>query len=58
MYGTACELLLPPNLTMKESGARIYRAPTLEALAEQLEIPLGQLLLQTVADYNLAWRRN
>lgn len=47
------EYLLPPNPTLLERGARLYSAPTLEALAAQLQMP-GTNLVQTVHDCNLA----
>lgn len=47
------EYLLPPNPTLLERGARLYSAPTLEALAAQLQMPVANLV-QTVEECNLA----
>ena len=47
------EFLLPPNPAMEERGVRIYRAPTLELLAEQLDMPAASLS-KTVNNYNAA----
>ena len=47
------DYLLPPNPALLERGARLYSAPTLEALAAQLHMP-GANLVQTVHDCNLA----
>jgi fumarate reductase flavoprotein subunit len=54
--GAGREFLLPPNPTMEQRGVKIHRADTLEALAEQLQMPAAALL-QTVAQYNDAIAR-
>ena len=51
--GPGREFLLPPNPTMEQHGVKIYRADTLEGLAQQLGMPVRNLL-QTVAEYNQA----
>jgi fumarate reductase flavoprotein subunit len=45
--------LLPPNPTIVERGARIYRADSLPELAAELSMP-GESLLTTVEQYNCA----
>ncbi len=54
--GAGREFLLPPNPALSRHGVEIVEAPTLEALAEKLRMPVDTLA-RTVADYNDAVER-
>lgn len=51
--GPGKQFLLPANPYLKNAGARMFSAPTIEALAKQCDRP-GDALARTISDYNAA----